>query len=430
VEILLLSAIDGLASRVEQYRDLSVLAPSRVDQAMRLLTGDRPPQVVYVDDSRGIAASDMWRLIQAAQTAHARVLVNLTGAAQAMRSDVQNSGIPVLSSGDADAVAGWIGEQLGQTATTGSGRLPVVACAAAKGGIGKTFATGVLAEGLRRRGLNVLVLDGDISNPGLVPAFRIPSSAPSYLHLVQRGPSMWTPGGIQPFIYQPDHTQPTSQGWGRIDFLIGSHTVARAENDVRLPDWQGLYAGITQLDSYDMLLLDTPPDYLRRPYATHALMHGGFVVLPAPPGARERMGVGHLLEHFREVAPEKLDRCALLFMEPERGVITKVNDIVSALAARYPQVRALGTLPRAPRIASMADEHDGYLSMLDIGPNTPFAQAIHRIVDSLCVTVGITPRLPMPKIGAWAALMGRMRGERVHVPAANTSLGALAHEHG
>ena len=426
MEILLFTNIDGLPNRIEQFRDLSVLAPSKVEQAVRLLASERPPQILYLDDSRAIPAADMWRLIQTAQAAEARVLVNLFSTSQAMRGDVQNSGIPVMSSGDAEQVAAWVGEQLNQVARAGNGRLPVVAVGAAKGGIGKTFATGVLAEGLRRRGLNVLVLDGDISNPGLVPAFRVPSSAPSYLHLVQRGPSAWTPGGIQPFIYQPDHTQPTSTGWGRIDFLIGSHTVARAENDVRLPDWQGLYSGITQLDGYDLLLLDTPPDYLRRPYATHALMSGGFVILPSPPGARERMGVGHLLEHFREVAPDKLDRCALLFMQPERGAITQVKDVVAALAARYPQVRALGTLPRAPRLASLADEHDGYLSMLDLGANTPFAQSVHRIVDSLCVTVGVTPKLPMPRISMWAGLTGRMRGERVSVPAAHTSLGALA----
>ncbi len=98
------------------------------------------------------------------------------------------------------------------------------------------------------------------------------------------------------------------------------------------------------------MIIDTPPDYLKRPYATHTLMSGGTVVLPCPPGARERMGVGHMLEHFRDAAPERLNRSALLFMEPEKGVVTSIKTIIPLFGTRYPDVRALGTLPRAPRL--------------------------------------------------------------------------------
>ncbi len=426
MELVVYSAMDGLAGRLEAYRDISIIAPSKIDQARRLVVGERPPQALYVDDTRGVPAADLWGLIQAAHGAHVRVLVNMVGQGQTLVNDARVLGLATNSERDAAAVAAWVGAMLGIEAHSVAGSLPVIAVGAAKGGIGKTFVTSLLAEALRRRGLNVLVWDSDISNPGLVPAFRIPSSAPSYLHLIQRGPANWNPTGIRPFIFQAEHTRGTA-GWGVIDFLIGSHAVARAENDVRLPDWQGLYHGVTQLDGYDVVIVDTPPDYLRRPYATHALLSGGVVVLPCPPGARERMGVGHMLDHFREVAPDRLDRCGLFFMEPERGVVTKVSSILPLFAGRYPEVRALGTLPRAPRIASLSDEHDGYISMLDLGPNTVFAQAAHRIVDSLIVQVGLTPTLPMPKLGAWAALKGRLRGERVDVPAANTPLGALAH---
>jgi hypothetical protein len=426
MELVLFSAIENLQPQLETYRDLAILNPSRVDQVLRLLGGERPPDALYLDDSRALPVAELWRLVTAAQGAQVRVFVNLFAGGLALLNDARSIGLPTTSEREPATVAAWLAEQLGLAARVASGRLPVLAVGAAKGGIGKTFATCLLAEGMRRRGLNVLVWDSDISNPGLVPAFRVPSSAPSYLHLVQRGPSAWSPGGIQPFIFQPEQTQASASGWGRIDFLIGSHTVAKAENDVRLPDWQGLYSGVTQLDGYDLLLIDTPPDYLRRPYATHALLSGGFVVLPCPPGARERMGVAHLLEHFRDHSPERLDACMLLFMEPERGVVTKIRDILPLFASRYPEVRALGTLPRAPRLASMADEHDGYVSMLDLGPATPFSQAAHRVVDSLCVQVGLAPRCPMPTVGGWAALRGRLRGERIDVPAANTSVGALA----
>ena len=427
MDVIVYSVLDGLSAQLERYRDLSVIIPSRSEQALRLMHASGSPVALYVDDTRSTPLPDLWALIQTAAQARGTVLVNMLGVGRGLLNDARLLGLPTISEGDPASVAAWIARSLGimeqaQTPRT----LPVVAIAAAKGGIGKTFATCLLAEGLRRRGIRVLVWDTDIANPGLVSAFRIPSSAPSYLHLIQDGPGAWNPTTIQAFLYQPEHTAATPDGWGAITFLVGSHAVASVENDVRLPDWQGLYAGVVQLDGYDVLLVDTPPDYLRRPYATHILMSGGMVVLPCPPGKRERMGVGHLLDHFRQFDAQRLDHCALLFLEPERGVTVTVKDVVPLFGSRYPEVTALGTLPRAPRLASLADEDETYISMLDLGPTTVFAQATHRIVDSLIQQIGLTPTLPMPGIGIWAALRGRILRETVHVPAANTSVGALA----
>ena len=416
MELVIFSALDGLQAELEGFRDLELLAPSRLDQALRLLSSQRPPDALYLDDSRGTPQPDLWRALLAAQEAGVRVLLNVPGPARPALDDALGAGIPAIAERDVAAVAAWVGERLGLR-RGGAGRsTPVIAIGAAKGGIGKTFATCVLAEGLRRRGLNVLVWDSDISNPGLVPAFRIPSSAPSYLHLIQRGPAHWSPAAVRPFVYAPEHTRASAAGWGAVDFLIGSHAVARAENDVRLPDWQGFYQAAAAVEGYDVLLIDTPPDYLRRPYATHVLQAGGMVILPTPPGARERMGVGHMLDHFRDHAPERLEHCALLYMEPERGVTVSVADVAGLLARRYPLVAALGALPRAPRLASMADEHDGYVSMLDLGPHSPFAQAAHRVVDALCARAGLAPRLPMPRSGLWARAVSRLRGDRPGAP--------------
>ncbi len=412
MELVLFTAMDGLAAQIERFRDVAVIAPSRLDQVTRLLEGARPPDALYLDDTRAAPLPELWRAATTARRLGARVLVNFPGSARGALNDAQGAGIPAIAERDPAAVAAWLGEQLGLRCGDSASRSAMVAVGAAKGGIGKTFATCVLAEGLRRRGLRVLVWDSDISNPGLVPAFRIPSSAPSYLHLIQRGPAQWVPGGIAPFIFQPDHTRATGDGWGPIDFLIGSHAVARAENDVRLPDWQGFYQGVAALEGYDLVLVDTPPDYLRRPYATHVLQAGGSVVMPCPPGARERMGVGHLLEHLRDHAPDSLERCALLFMEPERGVTASVADVAALFNRRYPQVSALGTLPRAPRLASLADEHDGYISMLDLGPHSSFAAAVHLVGEAICARLGLTPRLPKPRSSLWARLHARLRGDR------------------
>ncbi|EFO81406.1 ATPase involved in chromosome partitioning-like protein [Oscillochloris trichoides DG-6] len=409
MELVIFSALEGLHVRAEALRDLALLTPSRLDQVQRLLSSEQPPDAIYLDDSRSLPLPDLWRTTALAQQMGVRVFINLYGPARSALNDAQSSGMPTLSSGDPEAVVAWLGAQLGLAAGGQAARVPVVAVGAAKGGIGKTFATCVLAEGLRRRGLRVLVWDSDISNPGLVPAFRVPSSAPSYLHLIQRGPAHWNPGDIRPFVYAPDSTRGGAEGWGQIDFLIGSHSVARAELDVRLPDWQGFFTGVAATEGYDLVLIDTPPDYLRRPYATHVLQQGGTVILPAPPGARERMGVGHLLDHFREHAPDRLDQCLLLFMEPERGVTSRVSEVAELFARRYPQVQALGTLPRSPRLASMADEHDGYVSMLDLGPHSAFSHATHQITDALCTRIGLNPRLPMPRISAWQRWMAQVK---------------------
>lgn len=419
MELVIFTAIEGLQAQLEQCGELAILAPSRLDQVARLLEGARPPEALYLDDTRPAPLPELWRIITLARRVGVRVLVNFNGSARGALNDAQAAGLPTLSEREPAAIVAWLAEHL-RLRRDASGHLAVVAVGAAKGGIGKTFATCVLAEGMRRRGLRVLIWDSDISNPGLVPAFRIPGSAPSYLHLIQRGPAHWGADGIRPFIFQPEHTRGTAAGWGAIDFLIGSHTVARAENDVRLPDWQGFYQGVVGLDGYDLVLIDTPPDYLRRPYATHVLQSGGTVVLPAPPGARERLGVGHLLDHLRDHAPERIEQCALLFMEPERGVTATVREVAALFTRRYPQVASLGTLPRAPRLASLADEHDSYISMLDIGPHSPFTGAVHQVVDTLCSRLGLAPALPMPRSSLWARLNARLRGEAAvatHSPA-------------
>jgi cellulose biosynthesis protein BcsQ len=201
--------------------------------------------------------------------------------------------------------------------------------------------------------------------------------------------------------------------------------VAKAENDMRLNEFQGLTNGVGQLDDYDIVLCDTSPDYLKRPYLAHILMTGGYAVLPAPAGRRERLGVGNMLDHIHAHIADRMDVCFLMFMEPERGVTVKIKDVIPNFARRYPQVKVLGTLPRSPRLASLADEHDGYLSMLDIAPQAPFARALNQMADSLCKQIGIPMSLAMPKANPFRVFVAKLRGDKVNVPPANTSVGAL-----
>jgi hypothetical protein len=133
-----------------------------------------------------------------------------------------------------------------------------------------------------------------------------------------------------------------------------------------------------------------------------------------------------MLDHLQTYMPARMDRCLLVCSDPEKGATFAVKDMLPIFQSPYPQVRLLGTLPRAPRIASLADEHDGYMSMLDIGPDSPFAQAAHRIAESLAMQLGIPLPLPRPQASAWARLAGKLRGDRVQVPDQAVSLGQLA----
>src|SRR5207237_3587345 len=124
---------------------------------------------------------------------------------------------------------------------------------------------------------------------------------------------------------------------------------------------------------------------------------GGCVVLPSPPGRKERAGVGNALRVFEQHTPDLTDRCFLLYMEPEKGVTVAVDRVAPLFAHTWPRARTIGLLPRAPRQVSMADEEgDRYLSPLDVAPHSAFSRAVHHVVQSLREQAGLTPPQPLP----------------------------------
>ena len=415
MELVIFSALDGLSRACEARCGAAVISVSQLGLLERLLLQDAP-QTCYLDTTRGTPPAELRALIATAQRAQVRVLVGLHGPARLAADSLRAAGVPVCEEHDAQRVAEWIAQQAGITVPPVV-RRPVIAVAAAKGGIGKTFVTAVLAEGLRRRGLHVLVWDCDLANPGLVPLFRVPASAPSYLTLSAAAPAGRQVDALAGLIYQPPATRADAQGWGRLDLLLGARGVAEPDDDLRLIDWQAVCAAIGGLSAYDVVLVDTPPDYLRRPYATHILQHDGWVILPAPPGARERNGVAHLLEHFRRTVTAPFERCVLWPVEPEQGVQAAAADSAGRLAEQYAPTAQLNTLPRVPQLAGLADELEEYTALLDLSPYGRFSTAVHQAVEQLCGLIGLQPRRPMPMLGFWqrvrdAALARRDLTER------------------
>jgi hypothetical protein len=204
-----------------------------------------------------------------------------------------------------------------------------------------------------------------------------------------------------------------------IDFLLGSEETTDPR-DLQRPEWLALMHAVRGLSEYDVVLLDTGPEIKKRPYAILAAMHGGWVVLPTPPGRKERTGVGNMLRVMQSVVADRdlTERCLLLFMEPEQGVTVTIDQIAPLFARHFPQARALGRLPRAPRQVSAADEEgDRYLSPLDIAPFSRFSRTAHTLVDTLCREVGLAPPQPMPRF----SILQRLRGERLTIAAPTTA---------
>lgn len=403
-ELLVVSAAPGLPDALGGYEGLQIITVPTLARAAHLVGGDRPPQAVYVEDVCG-SLDELWHVARAAQARRVRVLAGARGLAAAHLDDLRDAGLAVTEEHDAAQIAAWLARQLG--ARTRAAKTQVtIAVAGAKGGIGKSLVVALLAEGMRRRGLRVLVVDGDLSNSGLVPTFRIPTGFPSYLHIPGdaahgAGPA-WTPESVRRYVY---HHAPST-----VDFLLGSEETNDAR-DLQRPEWLALMQAVRGLTEYDVVLLDTGPEIKKRPYAILAARDGGWVVLPTPPGRKERTGAGNMLRALQTAVPGRdlTERCLLLFMDPERGAAATVDRVAPLFARHFPQARVLGRLPRCPAQVSAADEHgERYLSPLDVAPHGRLARGAHELVERLCAAVGLRPPHAMPRSTLWQ----RLRGER------------------
>ena len=399
IELLMVSNTPGLAEALHGYEGLQVSTLPSLTRVKSIIGSDQPPQAIYVEDTKG-TLTELWDVIRAAQGQQVRVLIGLQSVGMVHMSDFIDAGLPVSDARDAATLAEWVGAQLGVRKLAAAGQI-TIAIAGAKGGIGKTLVVAMMAEGLKRRGLKVLVVDGDLSNSGIVPTFRIPSGFPSYLYLKQDGLGAFTPANVRRHIFKHEASG--------IHFLLGSEETANPM-DFTLGEWQAMMQAVRAIDGYDVVLIDTGPEIKKRPYAIDTARTGGFVVLPTPPGRKERAGVGNALRVFEQHTPDLTDRCFLLYMEPEKGVTVAVDRVAPLFAQTWPQSRTIGILPRAPRQVSMADEEgDRYLSPLDVAPHSKFTRAVHHVVQSLCDQTGLRPPQPMPKSSLWQ----QFRGEKI-----------------
>lgn len=142
----------------------------------------------------------------------------------------------------------------------------VIAVMSGKGGVGKSLVTGLLAVSLRRQGLRVGVLDGDITGPSIARMFGT------------RGqPSKSASGGIEPL---------TSKGGVRV---MSMNMFLENESDPVV--WRGpmISSAIKQFysdvdwEQLDYLLVDLPPGTSDAPMTVlQSLPVDGIVIVSSP----------------------------------------------------------------------------------------------------------------------------------------------------
>jgi MinD-like ATPase involved in chromosome partitioning or flagellar assembly len=404
-EILVVTRVAGLVDALQGYEGVRMTSAQRLEFASRLLTSEQPPEALYLEDSCGTVA-ELWDIVRAAQGHRIPILVATHGPAVAAQADLIAAGLAVTEERQPAQVAAWIASQLGLRARAAASGQVTIAVAGAKGGIGKSLVVQVIAEGIAMRGGRVLVVDGDISNSGVRPTFHIPSGAKTYVTLREDGARAWEPDNVRSRI--------TAHSESGLHFLLAGEDSTLGQ-DLYVTDWQNFMSAVRSLDEFDVVVLDTGPELLKRPYALDAANNGGLVIFPTPPGSKERTGVGNALRLFSTY--NLLDRCALLYMEPEKGVTVGVKDIAPRFRAAFPTIREIGTLPRSPRQVSLAAEADRYLSPLRIEPHSRFTRQAHALVDAICTVARVTLPAPMPR----SSLLGRIgagwRGHRNAIPA-------------
>src|SRR5215467_1087440 len=112
MEIFLVSATPGLNEALSAYEGVHI-GTGAIDFAARLLTSDRPPHVVYVEDSASRSIDELWSFVQAARARQVTVLIGLQGMGLNRMTDFVDAGLPITDGRGAAEIASWIGTQLG-----------------------------------------------------------------------------------------------------------------------------------------------------------------------------------------------------------------------------------------------------------------------------------------------------------------------------
>lgn len=363
----------------------------------------RLAEAVLLDDQIGTLET-LTHAVQTCVSANIPTLVHValhTGSVGQLR----DLGAHVTTGLDTDTLIGWVAETL-QLRKKQTNNVKIVATSSAKGGASKTTLLTMVAETFARRGARVLLVDGDLSNGALRSVYGLGSDARPYTELAspsdRRG---WTIETVSSYITKRTFTI----GNQSVDlhFLLAAQSAADLQ-DMNDAHMRGFMHVLHQLP-YDLILVDTGPEILRRPLPLTVLDNQGFILIPCPTGVLEREGAANLLATIKKFDADGTDtkRCGLIFVEPEIGSVTAsyMPTLRQTAKTNFPSVKQLGIMPRDARALSIAlqfqAEKGRYHSPLQVAPNSRYAQQAWVLADEIAKFLGIPLPLPAPKTSWW-----------------------------
>lgn len=235
----------------------------------------------------------------------------------------------------------------------------VVAVMSGKGGVGKSSVTALAAVELRRRGLSVGILDGDITGPSIPRMFA-----------VGRGDALDEGLGLMPAMTK------TGIAVMSINLLL--------EDDTKPVIWRGPLIGgaVKQFftdviwDHIDIMLVDLPPGTGDAPLSTlQSLPVDGVVMVSSP------QDVAVLVVEKAINMVNAMGKPALGLIENMSGIICphcgEAIDVLGVsqgerLAAKY-GIPWIGSLPIDPKLAAATGDIESY--------HSPAPETIKRLAD-------------------------------------------------
>ena len=394
-EVFLYSKLaDEIQPALGEYAVDIVAAPS-IQRLLAMLQTPHPPAAVYIDD----ATLDAERILMVVNAAlHVRtphIIVGVFSRHTPLLSQLEQMSIPTVTTPSiADIVHAIVGRMHAERRITSSAAM--IAIGSAKGGVGKSLIVFNLAVAMAMRGARVLVVDGDMTNSGIVPLFRIPQGAPSYLLL--RHEQRFTPEHVAQTIYRHEPSG--------IDFLLNADAGNQPIDDFVLAHWNAFMLAVQRLPEvrrdYDVILVDTGPDMKKRPYVIDVIKRGGWAIVPVHPGRNERQGAATAFYYIAStLGADALKRTMAIFVQAERGASVRIEQVIPAVRSEFPAVHHLPIIPRDPRLVSLTAEADGFVSPLHVAPHGTFAQRFHAACTMIAEKTGVALPLPEPKAPWW-----------------------------
>jgi MinD-like ATPase involved in chromosome partitioning or flagellar assembly len=261
-------------------------------------------------------------------------------------------------------------------------RPAVIAFGAVNGRTPRTLTASLLAEAIARRGMRVLVVEGDLPNMGFGTSFGVAPGTPSYLRARQQAPTAWaSPESLRSLVVPSAMTG--------ADLLLASDGGAQSSAGLTLNDWALLMNAVRTLLEYDLVIVDMGTDTPRLPYLLMNVRAGDWLLLTLAPDDKERTRATAALKWLGFADRGDQPQPPLLaYLERHEDDRREIERLERNIRQEFPRALSVGTIPRAPR-QLLADAQGGPASPLTLAPTSPLSTALQALAARLSEVTGI-----------------------------------------